>query len=756
MKTFKLSGWDVVLVTEPLQAIRADVLVSSDDNYLSHGGGVSAALWRAAGEALEQHVKAHRPTLRLGDLFQTPGFKLPAKHLLHAVTIDFDENQRLGPAGAVELYRRVLEHAARLGGSVALPLLGSGAGRVGTDGSCRALCKALVTARIPPGGLAVTLSVLEAKAAEVEAVLGNESSTARSLPTTLPRSTEVDVVQLVASLEDLVGRHVQFQFGRADPAKREAALAEGPLTVRSEAGSQVLDGLERLSLSAKVRLAEKLGGLPEEVLRSLEMAGQARNALMHGRAGRDGAEHAQVLLQALETCAAFVGIPAAAETIGAIAAPPAPVVLDNAVGKALGLGGGLPWALGGMVGGILGTTLLSRARQKASQAPTPALPATPPKEGPAPESAPQDHALTACPYAFTEGTQSVRELCAFLAGPLVDPAVRKHLLRLATDRGHLGADEHKLLELCVEEPELDAFLERQLSERELYDIAEQQGTPTTYEGSSRTTLLSSAELVRGLLDRMGFPSLQQHRGLHSAHRRLEELKKRAALRGDVEDLRGICIAAAGELEFLLQSYLRFLCQAVYREPPEVRFRNQKGLEDSRAFSKLPLGRYVSLAQQVFKELDALSRAGGVDPCTMRLADLAKPPAELDGLLLRTPELRNTFGHDRDPLELDEARRVLDRFFDAASGWLKLLGEKVRLTGGVEAPRYPRIIRIERVSLDRWGRRTSEAVDDAGHRERIFSEEVLKPGELYFMHPLTNPVRCDPILIPAGDTRAREE
>ena len=30
--------------------VPVDVLVSSDDNYLSHGGGVSYALWHGAGE----------------------------------------------------------------------------------------------------------------------------------------------------------------------------------------------------------------------------------------------------------------------------------------------------------------------------------------------------------------------------------------------------------------------------------------------------------------------------------------------------------------------------------------------------------------------------------------------------------------------------------------------------------------------------------------------------------------------------------
>jgi hypothetical protein len=58
--------------------------------------------------------------------------------------------------------------------------------------------------------------------------------------------------------------------------------------------------------------------------------------------------------------------------------------------------------------------------------------------------------------------------------------------------------------------------------------------------------------------------------------------------------------------------------------------------------------------------------------------------------------------------------------------------------------------IESIHYDRWGRQVISAVDDEGNHERIFTDEALLPGETYFMHPLTNPLRVDPILVPAGD------
>lgn len=104
-----------------------DALVSSDDNYLTHGGGVSAALWRRAGPGLVEHSRANPATLRLGDIHVTPAGNLCATWLLHAITIDFDANRRLGPHEARVLAGAIIDRADELGcRTVAMPLFGSG------------------------------------------------------------------------------------------------------------------------------------------------------------------------------------------------------------------------------------------------------------------------------------------------------------------------------------------------------------------------------------------------------------------------------------------------------------------------------------------------------------------------------------------------------------------------------------------------------------------------------------------------------
>ncbi len=61
-----------------------------------------------------------------------------------------------------------------------------------------------------------------------------------------------------------------------------------------------------------------------------------------------------------------------------------------------------------------------------------------------------------------------------------------------------------------------------------------------------------------------------------------------------------------------------------------------------------------------------------------------------------------------------------------------------------------MIAIQSLEIDRWGRRTVRALNDEGMDETIFTDEPVRPGETYLMYPLSNPLRVDPILVPAGD------
>lgn len=106
--------------------VNADALVSSDDNYLSMGGGVSWALLKAGGETIQQEARKHIP-LKLGSVAVTSAGNLPAKFIFHAVTIDYDKMENANENTIRIATQRCMDLADNLGvHHIAFPALGTG------------------------------------------------------------------------------------------------------------------------------------------------------------------------------------------------------------------------------------------------------------------------------------------------------------------------------------------------------------------------------------------------------------------------------------------------------------------------------------------------------------------------------------------------------------------------------------------------------------------------------------------------------
>jgi eukaryotic-like serine/threonine-protein kinase len=137
------NGRVLVVRQGDLAAAEADALVSSDDERLSMGGGVSHWLNASSGWKIGEQAAMY-DRIRQGGVVVTGAGKLKAKYVLHAVTIDYDASKDIlrGPDGRIDMdvpltSRDVIlqlmggcfYHAQTLRlESVAFPLLGTGSG----------------------------------------------------------------------------------------------------------------------------------------------------------------------------------------------------------------------------------------------------------------------------------------------------------------------------------------------------------------------------------------------------------------------------------------------------------------------------------------------------------------------------------------------------------------------------------------------------------------------------------------------------
>ncbi len=129
---------------EVLQAdvtkLDVDAIANAANTELRHGGGVAAAIARAAGPELERESRERAP-IALGEAVETTAGELPARWVIHAATMELG-----GPTSAEVIERAThatLARAEALGArSLALVAFGTGVGGFPLDEAARLMVAA--------------------------------------------------------------------------------------------------------------------------------------------------------------------------------------------------------------------------------------------------------------------------------------------------------------------------------------------------------------------------------------------------------------------------------------------------------------------------------------------------------------------------------------------------------------------------------------------------------------------------------------
>ena len=143
LSKFEINDKEIEIVSGDITKIHSDVIVSSDDNYISMGGGVSKAIKIASKDVAYDESRKFVPAV-LGDVVVTNAGKLKSDYVFHAIVIDYDKWKFPDIDIIKNVTKQCILKADELGcQSISLPAFGTGAGYLGFENCANGVIEAI-------------------------------------------------------------------------------------------------------------------------------------------------------------------------------------------------------------------------------------------------------------------------------------------------------------------------------------------------------------------------------------------------------------------------------------------------------------------------------------------------------------------------------------------------------------------------------------------------------------------------------------
>lgn len=116
------------IVRKDITKMEVDAIVNAANTELLMGGGVCGAIFKAAGASKLQEACDKLSPIKTGEAVITPGFKLPAKYVIHTAGPVYNRQHK---EKCAELLRAAYTNSLKLAAenncrSIAFPLISSG------------------------------------------------------------------------------------------------------------------------------------------------------------------------------------------------------------------------------------------------------------------------------------------------------------------------------------------------------------------------------------------------------------------------------------------------------------------------------------------------------------------------------------------------------------------------------------------------------------------------------------------------------